>query len=195
MTQSSTMERNALMSLFGKKNPSPPSDPEIEPSLQAQSHPRAKYGIDEAVQLMRTLPLEQQPDLVVQVVKNTLASMNVNLKDILRDGAVKREAISTKVTGLKASISELEEQIRLKNVQVEAAEAELFELDRVIERLEGAVGEHEPTIVPLGVVVRSGGHAPPPPPHRSTPPVTARPNLDDSSSELGSVAKPAAKSL
>lgn len=180
------------MSLFGKKSLSSASDPEIEPALQA--HPRAKYGIDDAVQLMRTLPLEQQPDLVVQVVKNTLASMNVNLKDVLRDGAAKHEAISTKLAGLKANIAELEEQIRLKNVQVEAAEAELLELDGVIERLEGAVGEHEPTIVPLGVVVRPAGHAPPPPPHRSAPPaVSSKPNPKDSAGAFGDVDKAAVK--
>jgi hypothetical protein len=162
------------MSLFGKKNPVPSM--EHEPAVEAQGRPRSKYGIDEAIQLMRTLPLDQHPDLVVLVVKNTLASMNVSLKDTIRDAAAKQEAVNKRVAELKGSISELEEQIRIKREQVAASETELAELVRVMERLEAAVGAHEPTITPPGVVVRApappNAAAPRPPlPQRSKPPM------------------------
>jgi hypothetical protein len=180
------------MSLFGKKNHSQPSDSELEPAPRV--HSKTKFGIDDAVLLMRTLPLDQQPELVVQVVKNTLASMNVSLKDTLRDGVAKHDAISTKIAGLKASIAELEEQIRLKSEQVLADEAELRELDHVVERLEAA-GEHEPTNVPLGVVVRPTAHAPPPPPRSTPSTASAKPGLKEAVNEAGGVGKPVEKAL
>ena len=133
------------MSLFGKKQL-------IEPEIESQTRPRPKYGIDEAIQLMRTLPLDQHPDLIVLVVKNTLASMNVSLKDTLRDAATRHEGVSGRITELRSNIAELEEQIRVKKELVAAAETELAELDHVAERLEAAVSMHEPSIsLPLAV--------------------------------------------
>lgn len=152
------------MSLFGKKQA-------IEPEVEAQVRPRPKYGIDEAIQLMRTLPLDQHPDLIVLVVKNTLASMNVSLKDTLRDAANRHEVVSKRIAELHANIADLEQQIRIKKEHVASAEAELAELERVTERLEAAVSLHEPSITPPVVVARPPANATPrvPPVPRSKP--------------------------
>ncbi len=176
------------MSLFGKKHPSPAVELEDEPAPAPQASSRPKYGIDEAIQLMRTLPLDQNPELIVLVVKNTLASMNVSLKDTVRDAVARQEAVRTRIEGLKANVGQLEEQIQSKKEQVASAEAELRELVQVTERLENAVGAHEPTITPPGVVVRAPASvsAPRPPvPVRSKPPAPApRPAGDRDAIEL-----------
>jgi hypothetical protein len=44
--------------------------------------------IGEAIQLMRSLPVDQHPDLVVRVVRATLGSLNVHLPDIIEDASL-----------------------------------------------------------------------------------------------------------
>jgi molybdopterin converting factor small subunit len=127
---------------------------------------------------MRTLPVEQHADLVVLVVKNTLASMNVSLKSILTDAANKRDASVKRIADLKATIAELEEQVRAKKQEVAGAEGDLAELTKVMERLEAAshlesdsahAGSSKPAVVSRV----------PPPPARSKPPAHAAPSDDE----------------
>lgn len=145
---------------------------------EQEAPPRSKYGIDDTLKLMRTLPVEQHPDLVVLVVKNTLASMNVSLKSILGDAANKREASIKRIAELKANIAELEAQVREKKQEVAGAEDDLAELTKVMERLEAASHLESDT---------AGSSAPkpalisrvPPPPARSKPPAHAAPPDDE----------------
>jgi len=145
---------------------------------------RSKYGIDDTLKLMRTLPVEKHPDLVVLVVKNTLASMNVSLKSILSDASAKREASIKRIAELKTNIAELEEQVRAKKQEVAGAEGDLAELTKVMERLEaashlesdagGAMSSAKPSVVPRV----------PPPPARSKPPTQAAADEDRETMEL-----------
>jgi hypothetical protein len=155
------------MSLFSSKK----SPNEHASEGEQEMLPRSKYGIDDTLRLMRTLPVEQHPDLVVLVVKNTLASMNVSLKSILGDATTKRDAGIKRIAELKGNIAELEEQIRAKKQEVATAEGDLAELTKVMERLD-AVSHHEPEIAGSlknpSVVPRL-----PPPPARSKPPAAA----------------------
>src|SRR5690242_50861 len=43
------------------------------PAPEDESRPH--YGIEQAIQLMRALPVDQNPELVVQVIKTTLESL------------------------------------------------------------------------------------------------------------------------
>jgi molybdopterin converting factor small subunit len=145
---------------------------------EQEAAPRSKYGIDDTLKLMRTLPVEQHADLVVLVVKNTLASMNVSLKSILTDAANKRDASVKRIAELKATIADLEEQVRAKKQEVAGAEGDLAELTKVMERLEAAShlesdGAHAGSSKPA-VVSRV-----PPPPARSKPPTHAVPSDDE----------------
>jgi hypothetical protein len=159
------------MSLFSNKK----SPHEHVNGGEQEVAPRSKYGIDDTLRLMRTLPVEQHADLVVLVVKNTLASMNVSLKSILADATTKRDAGIKRIAELKGNIAELEEQIRARKQEVATAEGDLAELTKVMERLEAASHhEPEPTGSPKNpsLVPRL-----PPPPARSKPP--AGPPDDD----------------
>ena len=159
------------MSLFSRKNhqAAQVDDPEVP-------H-RSKYGIDDALQLMRTLPVDQHPDLVVLVVKNTLASMHVSLKDILRDAATKHDSSVKKIAELKTNIAQLEEQIQNRKQEVAAAETDLAELSNVMERLEAAANAQEPGTSAPTAPSRTPGAGPrlPPPPSRARPPSGAPP--------------------
>jgi hypothetical protein len=165
------------MSLFSSKK----SPHELVNGGEQEVLPRSKYGIDDTLRLMRTLPVEQHADLVVLVVKNTLASMNVSLKSILSDATTKRDAAVKRIAELKGNIGELEEQIRAKKQEVATAEGDLSELTKVMERLEAA-SHNEPELAGApknpSVVPRL-----PPPPARSKPPA-APPDEDRETMEV-----------
>ena len=65
------------MSLFGKK-------PEPQPIMQPRAPgdepatPNRSYGVAVLIRLLKTIPVDQHPDLVVRVVKTTLESVGVH---------------------------------------------------------------------------------------------------------------------
>jgi hypothetical protein len=126
------------MSIFAKKTepeaPRPPADVVAPPS----STGRTTYGIAEAIQLMRTLPVDQNPDLVVRVVRATLASLHVHLPDIIEDASKKQKTISDRITAVHAQIAELEKQLEVHRKEIAALEADMKETTNVKERLQMA---------------------------------------------------------
>jgi hypothetical protein len=127
------------MSLFSKK-----ADPDIrivsEPprSLNDVSprSPNGKgYGIAEAIQLMRGLPVEQNVELVVAVIRNTLQSLNVHLTDIIQDAAFKEKTLQQRIETLKGEIAEHEKQIDTRSQEIGRLHSELAETTTVKERL------------------------------------------------------------
>ena len=120
------------MSLFGRKS----DDAELENGTLPKRH--AGYGIDDAIQLMRTLPVNQQPDLVLLVVRNTLASMNVDLRQVIDSGTNKQERLSANLAKISAAIAELEGEINARRQELARIEADLAETSAVKERLEVA---------------------------------------------------------
>ncbi len=120
------------MSLFGRKS----DDAELENGTVPKRH--GGYGIDDAIQLMRTLPVNQQPDLVLLVVRNTLASMNVDLRQVIDSGTNKQERLSASVAKITAAIAELEGEINTRKQELARIEADLAETSAVKERLEVA---------------------------------------------------------
>lgn len=147
------------MSLFGKKSE---SHPEASPEPQHPGH-RSGYGIDSAIQLMRTLPVDQNPDLVVHVIKNTLESLNVRLSDIVQEAVSKEEVIHNRVAELRNEILHLEQEIDRRHKDIALLEADLAETTKVKERLQMAEGtmKSKPT--------------PPPAPHMGAPPIPPPP--------------------
>ena len=120
------------MSLFGRKS----DDAELENGTLPKRH--GGYGIDDAIQLMRTLPVNQQPDLVLLVVRNTLASMNVDLRQVIDSGTNKQERLSANLAKVSAAIAELEGEINARRQELARIEADLAETSAVKERLEVA---------------------------------------------------------
>jgi hypothetical protein len=120
------------MSLFGRKS----DDAELDNGTVPKRH--GGYGIDDAIQLMRTLPVNQQPDLVLLVVRNTLASMNVDLRQVIDSGTNKQERLSASAAKTTAAIAELEDEINTRRQELARIEADLAETSAVKERLEVA---------------------------------------------------------
>jgi len=122
---------------------------------------RKDYGIAEAIQLMRGLPVDQNPDLIVRVVRATLASLNVRLADIIEDAARKQKATQERIAGEHTKVADLEKQLGEHRREIASLEADLKETTTVKERLQMAEKAAEkaasaPTPLPL----RAAGSGP-----------------------------------
>src|SRR4051794_11464087 len=109
------------MSIFAKKvdsrgdvEPARPIEalstamPKPKPSAAASAASGRGYGIAEAIQLMRSLPIDQNVDLVVRVIRATLASLNVRVQDIIDDATRKEKSTEEGITALHGKVADLE---------------------------------------------------------------------------------------
>ncbi|MEZ4238855.1 MAG: hypothetical protein R3F59_22415 [Myxococcota bacterium] len=140
------------MNFFGGKNKqieerdedyetaaSPAPAPRPAPVIQTPTPPavsRPSYGIQEAIKLMRVVPVDQNVELVVAVIKNTLESLKVQVSDIIEDAARRQEEIEHRVGDLKDQIAEFEAQIRTRKDEITRLETDHQETSTVKERLE-----------------------------------------------------------
>jgi hypothetical protein len=162
------------MALFSKK-------PELDqirivnetprPQLDQPRAANGRYGIAEAIQLMRSVPVEQNVELVVAVIRNTLESLNVHLADIIEDGSQKERSLQQRIETLKTEIAEHERQIDTRSQEIGRLHGELAETITAKERLIMAQqGAGFPVPTPPG---RRDTGAPPVPPQlkvATTPP-------------------------
>ena len=127
------------MSFFAKKSNSDPW-PSAERALPVPVPPAAplRYGIADAIQLMRTLPADQDGDLVIRVVRATLASLNVRLPDIIEDATRKQQNTQKRIEAVHAQIADLERKLDEQRSEIRTLEADLKETTEVKGRLETA---------------------------------------------------------
>jgi hypothetical protein len=133
------------MSIFAKK-------PEWEQKVMMDvggapplAAPGGGYGIGEMVQLLRSLPVDQNGDLVVRVVRATLATLNVRLPDIIDDANRKQKIAHDRIVAVHTQIAELERQLEGHRREITSLESELKELTSVKERLQQAEKAAGPT--------------------------------------------------
>jgi hypothetical protein len=154
----------------------------IEPTPARRSQPPSaetnmRYGIDDAIKLMRTLPVEENENLVVRVMKTTLESLKVRIGDIIDDAMKRQDVLGKKVADYKAQIVSFEREIEARRHEISRLDEELHEVTRVKERLQAADAmsvtpspPHAP-FAPPTPAHRSGGSPPfPPPPRKPEPP-------------------------
>ncbi len=103
------------------------------------------YGINAAIQLMRSLPVDQNPELVVVVIKTTLESLKVKVSDIIADAGRKQVDLEKRVEMLTKEIGDFEKEIQQRKEEIARLEADHAETTSVKERLELAEksGQHQ----------------------------------------------------
>jgi predicted nucleic acid-binding Zn-ribbon protein len=111
--------------------------------------PPKRYGIERAIQLMRSLPTEQNPELVAMVITSTLESLEMNVSDIIEDARSRQADLEARIGTIKAKNSALEKEIELGVDEIVKLEATLAETLNVKERLELA-HNHQATHKPSG---------------------------------------------
>ena len=100
----------------------------------AGNRPVTSYGIDDAIQLMRTLP-QENVELVVRVVKHTLESTRIDIGAIIDDASQKQQRIEARVQVLKDAIADLEKEIQVRRKEIDELETDHRETTKVKERL------------------------------------------------------------
>ncbi len=120
-----------------------PTDASVEPDepiqpMAAASRPKGQYSIEDAIELMRQLPRENN-EVVVTVVKKTLESTNIQVSDIIGDADNKETRIRNQHKTLEEEIKELEAQIAKRNQQIGDLLKDLKETTDVRERLQLAL--------------------------------------------------------
>jgi phage shock protein A len=134
------------MSLFAKKHDSGAVDMGLNAAATSRS-----YGIADAIQLLRGLPAEQNGELVVRVVRATLASLDVRLPDIIEDASRKQQLTQDKIAAEHAQVAELEKQLEAHRKEIATLEADLKETTTVKDRLQQAEKLAERNTSPLFV--------------------------------------------
>jgi predicted nucleic acid-binding Zn-ribbon protein len=109
----------------------------------ASTTPPVRFGIDRAIQLMRALPTEQNPELVAMVITSTLESLEMNVAEIIDDARSRQADLEARIGGIKAKNAALEKEIELGVDEIVKLEATLAETMSVKERLEAA-HKHQP---------------------------------------------------
>jgi hypothetical protein len=98
--------------------------------------PSPEFGINAAIQLMRSLPVDQNPELVVTVIKTTLESLRVKVPEIIADAGRKQTDLRNRVDMLKKEISDYEKEIQQRKDEIAKLEADYEETTNVKGRLE-----------------------------------------------------------
>jgi hypothetical protein len=93
------------------------------------------YGIEKAIELMRTLP-QENVELVVQVVKFSLESVGIKLPVIIDDAIRRQKDIQGRIGVLRGEISELEQEIKTRKDEIDRLDADHKETSMVRDRLE-----------------------------------------------------------
>jgi hypothetical protein len=117
------------VALTPQKPPRPAAPPPPDPPLQAH------YGIQQAIELMRLLPVDSNPELVCQVIKKTLESTQIKVHTIIEDASRKQKDIENRVQVLRQEIGDLEQEIARRRDEIKRLEDDHSETTRVKDHL------------------------------------------------------------
>lgn len=105
-----------------------------EPEPEEPDEYDTGFGIQKAIELMRTLPPDNV-ELVVQVVKLTLESTKIRISHIIDDATRKQDDIQGRIKVLNAEIADFEKEIAQRKEEIGTLEADFAETSTVKERL------------------------------------------------------------
>lgn len=99
---------------------------------------KLSYGIEDTIQLMRTMP-NQNDEMVMAIIQKTLESVNVHVEDIVIDATSKENRIEARVETLIKEIKDLSSKITEREGEISALRTDLSETQSVRESLESVV--------------------------------------------------------
>lgn len=120
----------AAASKSPQTKPAPAPRPAVEDDMP-------DFGIQKAIELMRDLP-SKDSEAVVQAMCKTLASIGVEVPDIIKQAKDKQSSITGRIKDLRKEIADLEEEIAGRKEEISALEADHSETGEVRLRLERA---------------------------------------------------------
>jgi hypothetical protein len=159
------------MSIFGKK-------------WEGEHSGACRHGIGDVIRLLRTLPVDQHPELVVQVIRSTLEALEVvHVSDLIQDAVKQEQKLNDRIAALRTQMQELSKQIDTHREETARLEADLAETTMAKERLVFAE-QAAAAAVPLASSQRGPGPLPPPqmPRPKSGPPTSLDPAVPNARS-------------
>jgi hypothetical protein len=126
------------------------------PQAAIDDEPRPHYGIDQAIMLMRALPVDQNVELVVQVIKTTLESLKVKVADIIVDADRKTRDLDERMANLRRAIADFEKEIETRKQEIARLEADHSETSSVRARLELAEKAQQKAVTASGTIGAKG---------------------------------------
>jgi hypothetical protein len=86
------------------------------------------YGIQQAIELMRSLPADlQTTDVVVQVIKRTLESAHIAMGSIIADASRREEQVEARIRPLQEEIVKYQQEIETRSAEIRRLQASLEE--------------------------------------------------------------------
>jgi DNA-binding transcriptional MerR regulator len=101
--------------------------------------PPPSYGIENAIDLMRGLPVGDDAELVLRVVRKTLRSFGVSIEEIVASATKRETTLGATIAQDRAAIEHLEREIAVRKANIDKASAQLDETRQVRERLQDAL--------------------------------------------------------
>ena len=101
-----------------------------------EAPPQKRFGIERALELMRSLPTDQNPALVALVIAKTLAAVDVPVSHIIEGATSRQKDLEAKLGTARAACAALETEIELHVDEIVELEAFLAEAMSVVDRLE-----------------------------------------------------------
>ncbi len=158
---------------------SAPALPQPAPKPPPPEPPPPHYGIDEAMALMRALPLDEEPELVLRVVRKTLRSTGVSVEELVASARKREIALTENIADDRKAIARLEGEIADRKAHIEEVVARLEETEGVRKRLQEAMESESKVgalLPPHELLQLQSEHAaaasrPPPPKPSAAPPV------------------------
>ena len=135
------------MSLFGKKIEPPPAfqPPPFQPPPKQPGYasgeppaPKRSYGVADLIMLMKTIPIDHHPDLVVQVVKSTLASVGVQASDIIEDALHHENTVKDRIASIESEIDGMNQEIERRRDLIAQLLLDVADLTYARERWQSA---------------------------------------------------------
>lgn len=95
-----------------------------------------RYGIADAIKLLRQLPETGDVAVLMTIVKRTLETTGIRISDIIDDSEKHRHSIQKRVGRLQVEIEKLEKQMLVRTTEINNLTAQLTETEQVQELLE-----------------------------------------------------------
>ena len=95
-----------------------------------------KYGVEDITKLMRSLPLDENPELVVVVIQKTLESLGIRIEEIIEDATHREEEIIGRISKLNGEINNFEKEIKSRQSTILKLHTEVEEISKIREKLE-----------------------------------------------------------